>query len=333
MKKKEYLESTLAAVPQEPYPVHSRVHPLKSFNTHAARCFVKRDDELGFGISGSKIRKYRSLVPFFLKNKIEEVIVIGGSNSNNVLGIVQLLIENKIRPTLFLKRTKAPNLQGNFLLTSMLVSSESIHWIESGDWKNVIEKVQTYTKELPRPYFILNEGSSVTEAFPGALSLPLDILRNEEELKHSFDHVFIDSGTGMMASALILGLHWMEKPTLIHVLLLAESEEEFLKNLHDYHQNFMKLLQIPLPFPTNFILYKPITGKSFGGTNPAIFEEIVSLARAEGFLTDPIYTAKLFTEARTIIREKDLEGHVLINHSGGGLSLSGFQEQIREIVK
>lgn len=112
-----------------PYPSHSRIHPLKTFGDAQTPCFVKREDELGFGISGFKIRKYSSLIPHLQVHKIKEAILIGGPYSNNIVGLTQLMIENNIQPTLFLHGDSDTKKIGNFLLTSLIVSSDSIHWI------------------------------------------------------------------------------------------------------------------------------------------------------------------------------------------------------------
>ena len=70
----------------------------------------------------------------------------------------------------------------------------------------------------------------------------------------------------------------------------------------------------------------PATAKSFGSTNKTIFEEIRRIAREDGILTDPVYSAKLFLTARQTILNKTLDGNILLIHSGGGLTLSGFMD-------
>lgn len=130
----------LEQIPQAPYPLQSRIHPLRSFHFPATQCFIKRDDELGFGVSGSKIRKYRTLIPFLYRSNIKEVILIGSVQSNHILSCVQLLIEKGITPTLFLRGDPKRPLQGNALLTSLFVPSSSIHWYSKENWKKVEEE-------------------------------------------------------------------------------------------------------------------------------------------------------------------------------------------------
>ena len=77
-----------------------------------------------------------------------------------------------------------------------------------------------------------------------------------------------------------------------------------------------------------FKLYRPTQAKAFGSVNAALFNYIKFLAKEEGFFTDPIYSAKLFWEAKNIVTAQALRGNVLIIHSGGALTLMGFQNQL-----
>lgn len=318
----------LARIPQADYPVHSRIHALRSFSFPHTTCFVKRDDELGFGISGSKIRKYRSLIPFLLHTQQQEVVMIGSAYSNHVLSFTQLLIENGIHPILFLRGDPHRPPQGNALLLSLFVSPSSIHWFSKEQWKHVESQAYTYAQQQKHATFVLPEGGFTAAALPGALSLVLDLLQNEQDHQLTFDHIMIEAGTGFMASALILGLNWLRHPATIHVVLLAEDQSAFLMRLTQCYEMFKHFIKNDLEFPQNFKLYLPaITGK-FGQIHPTLFQTITQLAQTEGFLTDPIYSAKHFTECQQILAQQNIQGQVLIHHSGGALTLFGFHNQL-----
>jgi 1-aminocyclopropane-1-carboxylate deaminase/D-cysteine desulfhydrase-like pyridoxal-dependent ACC family enzyme len=62
------LTQALERIPMAALPRQSRIHSLRSFSR--GRCYIKRDDELGFGISGTKVRKYLSLLPAILRESI-----------------------------------------------------------------------------------------------------------------------------------------------------------------------------------------------------------------------------------------------------------------------
>lgn len=317
------------------YNHKSRVHRLRSFPSLNRQCFVKRDDELSFGISGSKMRKYCSLVPYLLNQKVDHALLIGGAFSNNVLGLSQLLIENGIKPLFFLRGEAGQSLKGNLLFTSLFADLDSIYWIPRSQWaqaESIAENHADLLKQNGHRPLVIPEGASLEPALEGALTLPLDIVRNECCLNLTFDHIFIEAGTGMMASTLIHAFAAERRTCKIHVLLLGEGESAFTTRLNHWQPAIAKLLTREIPINPHFKLYAPEHGASFGSVSASLFEEIKNIARTEGFLTDPIYSAKLFLESRRMIKEQSLTGNILIVHSGGALSLAGFQERLTKLL-
>ncbi|ARB91397.1 pyridoxal-phosphate dependent enzyme [Legionella longbeachae] len=292
----------------------SRVHLLNHFPEDGVVCYVKRDDELSCGISGSKLRKYASLFPFLIEQKIRHLIIIAGPQSNNLLSVLQLAREFQFKVTAFLIQPWKLELQGNYKLSRLFLEEEDIVWVSRDSWTQVNELAINYLKTLNEPGFVLFEGASVSEAMPGAATLAEDIIFNERTLKLIFQHIFIDAGTGFSASALISRLAELNHQAQIHVLLLADDEELFYSKLNQW---------IGL-IPKNFNCFYPTTAKAFGSVNQTIKNEVLRLAKEEGILADPIYAAKLFYESRKRIQIKRLKGNVLIIHSGGTLSMPAF---------
>ncbi|MBX9839658.1 MAG: hypothetical protein K2X69_15240, partial [Silvanigrellaceae bacterium] len=287
------------------YPTTSRIHKLQKFS-NLNSIFVKRDDELGFGASGSKLRKYLSLIPYLVQNKYQEVIIKGGAYSNNILTASQLLIENNIQPILFLPEIKNENRHGNFLLTSLLVEKNNIHFLNQNDFSSlnlIIDNYCHHKKEKGINVGVILEGANMKEALPGALSLCFDIIKNENENDLEFNHIFIDSGTGLMAISLILGFSYLNKNTKIHVLQVAGNKEEFNNSIHSSFIYFQKQFQIQIDTLSEYELYFPISAKSFGSTNATTFKSIIDICRNNGIITDPIYSAKLFHEGKKIIED------------------------------
>lgn len=293
----------------------SRIHPLNHFPADGLSCYVKRDDELSCGISGTKIRKYASLIPFFIKNHMEHLIIIAGPQSNNLLSALQVARELKLSVSVFLLKPKTTAIQGNFKLSLLFLNEDELIWIPREDWHRVNNLAFEYLTGLNKKGFILEEGASVPEALDGAMSLAEDILRNEQELGQTFEHIFIDAGTGFSAAALIYGLEKARHKAMVHVLLLADDKTVFQEKLkHWIGYN-----------PNNYTCFYPKTARSFGSLNQSIKNEIKRMAYEEGILTDPIYSAKLFHETRRYVVEEGVRGRVLIIHSGGALTLSGFE--------
>jgi 1-aminocyclopropane-1-carboxylate deaminase/D-cysteine desulfhydrase-like pyridoxal-dependent ACC family enzyme len=315
-----------------PFPHHSRIHPLRSFKDS---CFVKREDELGFGISGTKVRKYLSLLPSILQDKPQEAIVTGSAYSNHVLSFSQLLKENGIEPILFLLGDESCKMQGNLLYSALIAGLKNIHWVSRSKWLEIDHIVETFAHERREQNIktlIVPKGGSCAAALPGSLTLALDILRNEEEMGLTFDHLFIDSGTGLTSCALLLAFAYLRKSTFLHIVQIAGDEAEFHDVLEERKADLEALVGEPVPSPTLFRLYRSSIAPSFGAANAALFRTIADIAHTEGFLTDPVFTAKLFNEGKKILFEQKLTGNVLFIHSGGGLGLTGFQEEISKTL-
>lgn len=293
----------------------SRIHKLNYFPDEGVNCYVKRDDELGCGISGSKMRKYAALIPFFIQKGIRHLIIIAGPQSNNLLAALQIAREYKLQVTAFLIKPRNLEVQGNFKLSLLFLNEQEIIWVNRDEWSKVENLAHDFLNSLNEAGFVLNEGASVAEALDGAMSLAEDIIDNEKTMGCSFQHIFVDAGTGFSAAGLIKGLAQINHQSIIHVLLLADDEQTFNN----------KLIKWIGRLPGNYQCFYPSTARSFGAINKTIKDEIKRLAREEGILADPIYSAKLFHEARTLIEIDKLKGNVLIIHSGGILTMSSFE--------
>jgi len=330
MNREEILYSLVSELKQEPYPDHSRSHPLQIGKSYGIDCYIKREDELGCLLSGSKVRKYRSLIAHVKLQGITEACLIGSANSNQVLSLTSLLIENQITPTLFLLRSQGPIL-GNALFSQLFVPQKQIHFIERSDWPQVETRAQKWQQEGPGRTVIC-EGIDCDMAFLGLTTLALDILKNEQSLALEFSHILLDSGSATTATTLIALFHFLKRKCHFHILLAAGTKETFNKKLELATDGVSRYTKCPMSLPTEYTLHTPTDAPSFGSTNKKIFESIVRAARSEGILFDPIYSIKLYLLLEKCLAEKKLRPPVLCIHSGGVFSLSGFSTQLSKVA-
>lgn len=172
----------------------------------------------------------------------------------------------------------------------------------------------------------------MVEALLGSLSLGDDVFRNEQEHHVVFDHIFIEAGTGLAAIGLVISLAMHARNPHIHLILLALTQQEFLGRLQEFYHYLLPTTRKAVVWEClleKLHFYTPTTAQSFGSTNHQIFETMIQVARQDGILTDPVYTAKLlFMAKRIILHTPDMLGSILIIHGGGGLGMMGFQDQL-----
>jgi 1-aminocyclopropane-1-carboxylate deaminase/D-cysteine desulfhydrase-like pyridoxal-dependent ACC family enzyme len=329
----EFSKRILAKLHPDFY-LHSRLTRTSVLRRLNAELYIKREDEIGGIGGGGKFRKYASLLPWLKANQFTCALLIGGAYSNHLSALVPLLIEAQIEPIVFLRGESNLKLKGNFLLLRTFLPFQNIRFIPRANWheaQTIANQAREAQNLLGKKAIVIPEGAAMPPAFWGSCSLFTDILQNEQDYQKVFNHIFIDSGTGFTASALALCNHYFQTGKQIHIQLTAGNSESFLENLKFWRQVFANYLGDELTPPDNFTLYPPFS--SFGKINFLMAKELVSIARKEGILTDPIYTLKLLLSAKYIIEQRRLSGNILAIHTGGLVSVWGYDSWLASAIE
>lgn len=296
--------------------IPQRIHSLRSFPD----TWILREDESGFGMSGSKRRKMASIIPWLLKEKVEQVAIIGGANSNHVVTAIQACCERGIRPVVFLLQGREGPKKGNAFLTNLLLGEDDIHWISRSEWNNVEEMAGKWANSQAVKTMVLPEGGACSAALPGAASLPLTWA--DETGRCPYNHVWMDSGTGISAIAAMLMCGKLGWDLSVQIVMMAGDEGFFENQLAKTQQWWEEVFRETAPIPCSYELHVPPTAKSFGSVNATVWAEVKRMGKEEGILADPVYTAKLLLTVRH--KKRSMEGRHLVVHGGGGVGLLGF---------
>ncbi len=307
----------------------SRIHPLPSW---APRVWIKRDDELA--LYGSKWRKMQGLVAAIQEHGADTVLAWGGSRSQFLLALLAISRELGLNLELLVKEGSPRHTHGPDLLWPLLKGQARLEMLSRSAWPEVENLARQRRDELcaaGKKVFLIREGGAQLEALWGSLTLPWDIVRQEQELGFCFTKIWVDAGTGLTAQALILGLGLLQSKAHCEVLLCAGREADFEKDLLERRAELASALQMEIPC-ASFQCHRPPSARSFGATNQAVFQEIQRTAGESGVLLDPIYSAKLFMTLRASPNLLGPEDRVLILHSGGTSSLFGFPEDLAALT-
>ena len=162
-------------------------------------------------------------------------------------------------------------------------------------------------QEAPDPSFmVVPEGANHPWSLAGALTLGLDF-------EGHFDQVICDGGTGYGAAA--LG-YTLDNGKLI-TLKMAPCD------LSQVSAQIAKQLRLPLALSSQEV-------QICSGLAPIGKKEWKYLKETwqnHGILLDPIYTARSFYWTQEQFNQGHLPGKTLLIHTGGGISLLGFEAE------
>lgn len=312
----------------------TRIHPARFSLNSRNPVWIKREDETAFGIPGSKLRKYASLLPHLQNQKIKTAVLAGGAYSNHLAAFPQLLIEHGITPLLILRGEPNLKTNGNSLLIRLINPPQNIQWVERSNWIHIDTIARETIAALhpdQQPACFIPEGAFMPESLAGAQTLSQDIRRNESESGIFFQHIFMDSGTGLSAISALLDDFPIHPERKWHILLAAGTRAEFHQRLHSAI-SWNEQLTEKKTQPDNFILYERKAGARFGKINSEILDTVIHIARTEGILTDPVYGAPLWNLMQSVLAEQTLTGPALWIHSGGS-SLWGTAEPLAQKIR
>ena len=297
--------------------------------------WVLRDDELG-GFWGTKFRKYASIREHCKKENITQVICTGGINSNNLAAAAILCTEAGISVTAFAVEDHADGASlatGNRMLLRTALPPERLILVPRSDKDSIEELMYAMAAKNAAEgtrSLILLEGGGCHAAVPGCLTLADDIMRPRHEWIDNKlpDHVFIDSGTALIAASLAAGLFRRgdDQRTKLHIVQMAGFEEQVKLA---FSQWVTPVTGVTWDQVKHFVrVYRPLSPRSYGATSAELFEFIRYMARTHGLLVDPIYSGKLFARAFDLIAGQNLRGRILVVHTGGISGLMGFPAHV-----
>jgi len=310
----------------------SRCHPLHGYlpQYSSTPLFIKREDELNANAVGTKHRKYLSLLPALEHSGNDRIILIGSAHSNNVVGLAQLLRSRDIDVSTLIRAPGNNQLVGNHILLTMLLPRDRLHYVSRQEWPQVAQIAKREVAQLEHRGIsatVIPEGGYSEPVLPGILTLAADLQRNSNELDLEFRDIWTDSGTGVSAIGLLLGMRLLgiTKPC-VHITQIAGNPDEFRQRYDQFERWLEKLMQKPLPEQRPKVrLLQPATAVSYGSVNKTVLHETWTIARETGLLMDPVYSVKHLYTVKCEILRRAPAGPQLILYNGGTLGMAGFQ--------
>jgi D-cysteine desulfhydrase len=296
---------------------------------------VKRDDLTGLLESGNKVRKLEFLVGEALQQGADTLVACGALQSNGCRAVAAVAARLGLRAVLLVRGEPPVAYDGNLLLGRLL--GAEVRYCAEADFARAGEIMETMATEIRarggRPYLIPESGANEVGAL-GYLECAVEL---SEQINHGaprFDAVVISAFTGGSQAGLLLGKRLAGLPGEIVGVPIARPAERVREHVVHTMGAAIRRWGFSIDVPKTIHLLDGDPGGDGLDATDADLAVLVELAREEGVLLDPVYTARGFRGlVETLSRDpKALGQRVCFIHTGGLFSLFPYRERLSRLI-
>jgi L-cysteate sulfo-lyase len=285
-----------------------RLNRLERELESAARIYVKRDDLMGLGAGGNKLRKLEFLLGEALSQECDTFITVGGIQSNHARLSAAAAARAGLDCELVLTRTvprndEAYTYNGNMLLYRIF--GANVHLLAGAEnaLEFAMERAQVLRNQGRRPYVVGAGGSSAVGCL-GYAACAVEIAEQEQAIDGGFTQIVVPNGSsgthaGLAAGFAAMGLN----PGRIRSYAVLQPVERTHKATLDLSNATVALLDKTASVNAIAIDVRgDQLGEGYGIPTAAMLDAVRTMARTEGLLLDPVYTGKAFAGVLAAVR-------------------------------
>lgn len=317
--------AALASLPALPFAAApTPVEELSRLRTALGggpRLLIKRDDVIGFGFGGNKVRKIRFVAAEAQQCGADTLVTSGGIQSNHArvtaaaaawLGMHCVLIANGAPP---------PVPTGNARLARLL--GAEVRYVETRQQRAAaVETADAELRDAGRRPYVIPVGASTPL---GAASYVLAVGELLSQIAPP-DIIIHASSSGGTQAGLVAGCALHGLSTRVFGISADENTLDLTATVRRILQGIPALAgggsahalaDVPVIVDDSFV------GGGYGVPTDASREAIDLTARTEGIFLDPTYTAKAMAAVFAALRQGwfDAKATVLFWHTGGQVAL------------
>lgn len=320
----------------------SPIHKLDAVSRdYGCSIYIKRDDLIGVGLGGNKVRKLEYLLADAIKSKCRLIVTSGSLQTNH--GMLTALCASKLGLYcvlfLLIEESKCSrNLSGNLILDEFTgCDVEFVYVADIMENNDLTTQEKDYLsgerlahcKKQRLASYLSNYGLTEEDVYyiNSAGSMPLGVLgyvdcikEIKEQTNESFDYIFCGNGSGGTFAGMWLGTYIYMPNTKVIAANIEEMSRDKPGFIVDLIKSAAQLLEQHVEVSVNNLeILSNSLGVGYAKPDDETMKVIEYVARKEGIFLDPVYTGKIFNGALKYIetRLKFSGKHILLLHSGG----------------
>ncbi|KAF4450296.1 putative ACC deaminase [Fusarium austroafricanum] len=315
----------------------SDIEPLSRLSASIpgrANLWIAREDRnSGLAFAGNKVRKLEYVLADALAQGANTLVTTGGVQSNHMCQTSAAAARLGLKVALYPADRVASNdaeyrYLGNIQANGIL-GAETFPVDTSEE-----EVIKTLKERGQKPYSIPAGASTHPLGGLGYARWAFELLEQEKKLNVTFDVIALVAGSCSTIGGILAGLKLAQKEGILkstkHLIgfsVLHSNKDDVVKLVLDIAKNAASKIGVPPDEITadDFEINTSYIGEGYGQLNDVTAQGMKDLARAEGILTDPVYTGKAITGLLHTVNEGEFEGkNVLFVHTGGQAVLGAY---------
>ncbi|NIJ65445.1 D-cysteine desulfhydrase [Sphingomonas leidyi] len=309
-----------------PTPIQRLERIEAALGLRGVRLFVKRDDLMGLGGGGNKLRKLEFLLGAAIDQGCDTFVTTGARQSNHArlsaaaaarMGLAAELMLTDTVP----REDDSYRHNGNQLLDGLF--GARVHHLPRGaDALAAAHARAAALRAEGRKAYVVGAGGSSPVGALGYASCAEEIRAQEVALGLSFGTIIVANGSHGTHAGLAAG---MDDPRrVLSFTVLAEPAEAERGTLALANAT-RSLLARAMLNAEDIRIDGSQRGEAYGIPTEAMLAAVRLMARTEGLLIDPVYSGKAFAGALAGLAEGRLTGDVLFVMTGGTPGLYAYQ--------
>ncbi|HUQ90736.1 MAG TPA: D-cysteine desulfhydrase family protein [Bryobacteraceae bacterium] len=287
------------------------------------KLFIKRDDYTGPGCGGNKVRKLEYVLAQAQAQGARAVITCGGVRSNHCRVTAMLAARLGLECVLVLNQPAIPyERKPASLAIDEMVGARIVVVDTREERAPAMESVAREMIAAEKHPAIIPLGASTPLGAMGFVSAAAELAAQMDAGGITFDTIFFSSSSGGTHAGLSVGKELFLTPK---VQLYGVSPDDSAESIVHHVRGIIRGMgeQLSTEFDQDVTVLDEYSGPGYGLESEAGREALNLLARTEGILLDPVYTAKAMAGLIDWIRSGLLsaERNVLFWHTGGQMAL------------
>jgi len=294
------------------------------------KIWIKRDDLTGPAFGGNKVRKLEFVMADALSKGSSVVITTGGVQSNHARATAAVASKLGLKAVLVLRGKEPSEVKGNLLLDRLFGAEVRFFPVEREEIPRIMEEVADELRKKGEKPYIIPLGASFPIGAVGYANSVVEIYNQAKEMGIKIDWILHAAGSGGTQAGLVFGTKMLKMDAKVLGISMGPDAESLRSASLRIAEGISSLLGIDVRISAQDFKVVDDYVEEEGKITKNVVGAIKTLARTEGIMLDPVYTAKAMLGTIELVRNGffDANENVLFIHSGGLPGLFAYGREL-----